>query len=150
MPYLLDDAGIGMEDSQLICAYLDSLDGKPRFHHPLRESDWAYRRLEANARSMCEGICVWVREMTRPESERSPTVLAHEVARSQRMADFFETRAADPLMQAELGMAHLTVAVSLDMARKRGPGDLTTERPRLTAWMRRMSDLPAIRATALP
>ena len=34
VPYLVDDAGIGMEDSQLICAYLDSLDGKPRFHHP--------------------------------------------------------------------------------------------------------------------
>src|SRR5262245_15517722 len=55
VPYLVDDAGIGMEDSQLICAYLDGVDGKPRFHHPLRESDWAYRRLEANARSMCEG-----------------------------------------------------------------------------------------------
>ena len=150
VPYLVDDAGIGMEDSQLICAYLDSLDDKPRFHHLLRDVHWDYRRLEASARSMCEGICVWVREMTRPESERSPTVLAHEVARSQRMADFFETRAADPLMQAEPGMAHLTVVVSLDMARKRGPGDLTTGRPRLTAWMRRMSDLPAIRATALP
>ena len=149
VPYLVDDAGIGMEDSQLICAYLDSLDGKPRFHHP-GESDWAYRRLEANARSMREGICVWVREMTRPESERSPTVLAHEVARSERMADFFEARVCDPLMEAEPAMAHLTVAVSLDMARKRGPGDLTNGRPQLAAWMRRMSDLPAMRATALP
>jgi glutathione S-transferase len=54
VPYLVDDAGVGMEDSQLICSYLDSLDGKPRFHHPLRESDWAYRRLESSARSMCE------------------------------------------------------------------------------------------------
>jgi glutathione S-transferase len=150
VPYLVDDAGIGMEDSQLICAYLDSLDGKPRFHRPLRESDWAYRRLEANARSMCEGICVWVREMTRPESERSPTLLAHEVARSERMADLFEARACDPLMEAKPAMAHLTVAVSLDMARKRGPGDLTNGRPQLAAWMRRMSDLPAMRATALP
>ena len=26
VPYLVDDAGVGMEDSQLICAYLDSLD----------------------------------------------------------------------------------------------------------------------------
>jgi glutathione S-transferase len=150
VPYLVDDDGIGMEDSQLICAYLDSLDGKPRFHHPLRESDWGYRRLEANARSMCEGICVWVREMSRPENERSPNVLAHEVARSQRMADLFETRVSDPLMEAEPGMAHLTVVVSLDMARKRGPGDLTYGRPLLTAWMRRISDLPAMRATALP
>src|SRR5246127_1138889 len=82
VPYLVDDAGIGMEDSQLICAYLDGLDGKPRLHHPPGESDLAYRRLEAAARSMCEGICVWVRQMHLPERERSPTVLAHEVARS--------------------------------------------------------------------
>src|ERR1700755_3256537 len=58
VPYLVDDAGIGMEDSQLICAYLDSLDGKPRFHHPSHQTDWSYRRLEASARSMCDGISV--------------------------------------------------------------------------------------------
>src|SRR5215216_3451516 len=51
VPYLVDDAGVGMEDSQLICAYLDSLDGKPRFDPP-SETDWAYRRLEALARSL--------------------------------------------------------------------------------------------------
>ena len=99
VPYLVDDTGIGMEDSQLICAYLDSLDGKPRLHDPLLENDWAYRRLEASARSMCEGICVWVRQMRLPECERSPTVLAHEVARTQRMASFFEERVLDRPMQ---------------------------------------------------
>src|SRR5260370_18084926 len=133
VPYLVDDAGIGMEDSQVICAYLDSLDGKPRFHRPLRESDWAYRRLEANARSMCEGICVWVREMTRPESERSPTLLAHEVARSERMADLFEARACDPLMEAEPAMAHLTAARPLHLAPNPRPPDLTNGRPPLAA-----------------
>ena len=150
VPYLVDDAGIGMEDSELICAYLDGLDGKPRLHHPLRESDWTYRRLEAAARSMCDGICVWVREMSRPASERSPTVLAHEVARSQRMADLFEARVSDPSMQGAPAMAHLILAVSLDVARKRGLGDLTDGRPQLAAWMRRMSDLPAMRATVPP
>jgi glutathione S-transferase len=29
VPYLVDDASVGMEDSQLICAFLDGLDGKP-------------------------------------------------------------------------------------------------------------------------
>jgi hypothetical protein len=38
VPYLIDDAGVGMEDS----------------------------RLEARARSLCDGIAVWVREMSRP------------------------------------------------------------------------------------
>ena len=90
VPYLIDDSGVGMEDSQLICAYLDHLDGKPRFHDPKRQTDWAYRQLELSARNMCEGICVWVREMARPVGERSATVLAHEVERAQRMADVFE------------------------------------------------------------
>ena len=107
MPYLVDDAGLGMEDSQLICAYLDSLDGKPRFHGPRSEPDWAYLRLEFMARSLCDGISVWSREMHRPASERSPTVLAHEVARSQRMADVFEGLVADPLMQRTPSMAPL-------------------------------------------
>jgi glutathione S-transferase len=59
VPYLVNDAGVGMEDSQLICSYLDSLDGKPRFHKPRASSDWAYLRLEFMARNMCEGIAVW-------------------------------------------------------------------------------------------
>ena len=150
VPYLVDDTGVGMEDSQLICAYLDSLDGKPRLHDPLLENDWAYRRLEASARSMCEGICVWVRQMHLPECERSPTVLAHEVARSQRMASFFEERVPDPPMQGTPRMAHLILAVSVDMARKRGLGDLTAGRPQLATWVSRISDLPGMRATALP
>jgi glutathione S-transferase len=150
VPYLVDDTGVGMEDSQLICAYLDSLDGKPRLHDPLLENDWAYRRLEASARSMCEGICVWVRQMHLPECERSPTVLAHEVARSQRMASFFEERVPDPPMQGVPRMAHLILAVSVELARKRGFGDLTAGRPQLATWMSPISDLPGMRATALP
>jgi glutathione S-transferase len=150
VPYLVDDTGVGMEDSQLICAYLDSLDGKPRLHDPLLENDWAYRRLEASARSMCEGICVWVRQMHLPECERSPTVLAHEVARSQRMASFFEERVPDPPMQGIPRMAHLILAVSVELARKRGFGDLTAGRPQLATWVSRISDLPGMRATALP
>ena len=150
VPYLVDDAGVGMEDSQLICAYLDSLDGKPRFHESLREPDWAYLRLEYAARSMCDGISVWTREMVRPASERSPTVLAHEVARSQRMADVFEGSMDDPLMHGTLRMAHLTLAVAIERASKCGLGDLTDGRPRLTNWMRSMSDLPSMRRTVQP
>jgi len=59
------------------------------------------------------------------------------------MADLFEARVSGPLMGAEPGMAHLTVAVALEMARNRGPGG----RPQLAAWMRRISDLPAMGAT---
>ena len=150
VPYLIDATGVGMEDSQLICAYLDALDGAPRFHSAARDADWAYRRLEATARSLCDGISVWVREMHRPATERSATVLAHEVARSQRLADVFEAGAAEPLLQAAPGMAHLILAAALEVAAKRGPGDLTRGRPQLAAWLQRISERPSLRATALP
>jgi glutathione S-transferase len=148
VPYLIDDAGVGMEDSQLICSYLDSLDGKPRFHDPLRASDWAYLRLEYAARNMCEGICVWVREMSRPESERSQTVLAHEAARAERMADHFEDRMTDPIMQGTPRMAHLILAAALDMADKRGFGSLTVGRTQLDTWMHSISCLPSMQRTS--
>jgi len=146
VPYLVTDDGVGMEDSPLICAYLDSLDGKPRFHHPSRETDWAYRRIEASARSLCDGITVWTREMARPESERSPTVLAHEVARMERLADLFETLVSDPLLHGAPTMAHLILTVALDVALTRGPGSLTASRPQLADWHRLMSELPSLRA----
>ena len=38
-------------------------------------------------------------------------------------------------------MAHLILAVSLDYARKRGLGDLTSGRPQLANWMSRISHL---------
>jgi glutathione S-transferase len=150
VPYLVDDAGIGMEDSQLICAYLDNLDGKPRFHDPLREPNWAYLRLEFMARSMCDGISVWTREMSRPTNERSPTVLAHEVTRSQRMVDIFESYMADPLMRGPPRMAHLILAVAFERARYCGLNNLTDGRPQLAKWMRSMSDLPSMQKTAPP
>src|SRR5580698_9937862 len=150
VPFLVDNAGVGMEDSQLICAYLDSLDGKPRFHDPLRASDWDYLRLAYAARSMCEGICVWGREMGRPESERSPTVLAHEVARANRMADVFEDHVTDPLMRGPPCMAHLILAVALDHAHKHGSGDFTNGRPRLANWMGWISAVPSMQRTGLP
>jgi glutathione S-transferase len=150
VPYLIDDAGVGMEDSQLICAYLDGLDGKPRFHAAAGATDWASLRLEFAARSLCDGIAVWGREMVRPENERSPTTLAHESARAVRMADFFEEHLTDPPMQGSPGMAHLILAVAVETARKRGLGDLTAGRPRLGGWMRAISDLPSMQRTAPP
>jgi glutathione S-transferase len=148
VPYLVDDSGIGMEDSQLICAYLDGLEGKPRFHNTSHVPDWAYLRLEFAARSMCDGIAVWGREMSRPASERSQTTLTHESARAQRMADFFDDRATDPLIQC--GMTHLILAVAVEMARKRGLGDLTAGRRRLGRLMRSVSALPSMQRTAPP
>jgi len=80
VPYLLRDDGVGMEESADICAYLDQLDGKPTLGLP---PGWEARRLEALARSLCDGVSVWGRELYRPVNERSPTVIEHETDRAE-------------------------------------------------------------------
>ncbi len=40
VPYLVRDYGMGMEESALICAYLDELDGAPAFALPAGEQGW--------------------------------------------------------------------------------------------------------------
>jgi glutathione S-transferase len=39
VPYLIRDDGTAMEESQLICAYLDHLDGPAVFDHPSGRSE---------------------------------------------------------------------------------------------------------------
>jgi hypothetical protein len=99
---------------------------------------------------MCDGIAVWGREMARPANERSPTTLAHETARAERLADFFEHHVSDPPMQGLPAMAHLTLVVAVEMARRRGLGDLTAGRQRLANWMRPLSALPSVQRTFPP
>lgn len=149
VPYLVDAGGVGMEDSQVICAYIDGLDDNPRFH-PASGTDWSHRRLEASARSMLDGIAVWAREMSRPESERSPTTLAHEHARIGRMADLFESAVTQPVLQGETNMAQLVLAVAIETARLRKFGDLTDGRPQLAAWHAPFAQRPSVQATAPP
>lgn len=58
-PYLIRDDGVALEESALICAYLDHLEGKPVFDPPDGEQAWEARRLEALARSLLDGLAVW-------------------------------------------------------------------------------------------
>ena len=81
VPYLVCDDGVGLEESALICAYLDHLDGDPIFDLPAGEQGRDARRLEALARSMLDGLSVWNRAMSRPGHERSPGVIQHEADR---------------------------------------------------------------------
>lgn len=148
VPFLVRDDGRSMEDSQLICAYLDQLDGKPRLHIPFAHQDWGYGRLEGYARSLTDGVSVYIREIRRPEGERSPTILRHEIDRSVRFADFWEHEIGQPLMQGPLNMAQLLLIAGLDLAAFTKIADLEKGRPKLVIWARKMRELPSAKATA--
>ena len=152
VPYLLRDDGVGMEESALICAYLDQLDGQPAFNLPAGEAGWEARRLEALARSLLDGLAVWGREQARPENERSPTTIKHETARSARLMDAWETHMDHPWMhvtpQMPINMAQITLACALGMDARNPDLHWRPGHPKLSDWYDRVAARPSLIATA--
>lgn len=148
VPYLVCDDGLTLEDSALISAYLDSLDGKPHIARRMEEDGWRYGRAEMLARNFLDGVSVWAREMRRPESERSPTILAHEAERARRSAAAFDREVGSAHFTGPINMAQLILVSALDMARFHKMGDLEGPSPRLAAWAKPLRERASVRATA--
>lgn len=148
VPYLIRDDGVGLEESAVICAYLDQLDGNPIFDLPAGNQSWETRRLEALARSMMDGLAVWGRELGRPQNERSPTVLQHEGTRSARMADLWEGEIDHPLMRGALNMAQITLACALGLEARNPDFRWRPGRPKLCDWFGQITAHPSFTSTA--
>jgi glutathione S-transferase len=150
VPYLIREDGLGLEESALICAYLDRLDGKPAFDLPGEDPPWEAHRLEALARSLVDGLSVWLREILRPENERSPGVIQHETERARRLVDLWEREIDHPVMHGPLNRASMTLACALGLE-ARNPGfRWRAGRPKLCAWFDPIAARPSFAATAPP
>jgi glutathione S-transferase len=150
VPYLIRDDGVGLEESAVICAYLDHLDGNPAFDLPAGDQAWEARRLEALARSLMDGLAVWSREITRPENERSPTVLQHEAIRSERMVDLWEAEIDRPFMHGALNLAQITLACALGLETRNPHFHWRPGHPKLCDWFGRVTARPSFAATRPP
>lgn len=150
VPYLIRDDGVGLEESAVICAYVDHLDGKPAFDLPAGDAAWEARRLEALARSMIDGLSVWNRELSRSENERSPTIIRHEARRAERMVGLWERGIGHPLMHGTLNMAQITLACALGLDARIPEFQWRTGHPKLSSWYDRIAARPSFAATAPP
>jgi glutathione S-transferase len=147
VPYLVRDDGVGMEESALICDFLEALAVGAGPNIRVKSDDWAVRRLEALARSMIDGLAVWSRETGRPRDEQSPTVVAHERARSERMADVWEREIDHPWMHGALNMAQITLGCALGMEARIEDYRWRDGHPKLTAWYEPIAARPSFRQT---
>ncbi|HTD91300.1 MAG TPA: glutathione S-transferase N-terminal domain-containing protein [Burkholderiales bacterium] len=150
VPYLVRDDGVGLEESALICCYLDHLDGPAVFDWPAGDKGWAARRFDALARSFMDGLAVWSREMARQPNERSPKIIAHEAQRSMRMADLWEAEIGHPLMQGALNMAQITLACALGLEARNPDLRWRPGHPKLLKWFDTLATRLSFAATAPP
>jgi glutathione S-transferase len=147
VPYLVRDDGVGMEESSLICDYLDQLDGKPTLAVP---AGWQARRLEALARSLVDGVSVWNRELARPEAERSPSVIEHERQRARRMIDVWEREIDSPAMHGPLNLLQIMLGCTLGLEARNRRFDWRSGHPKLVAWYTPIAARASFRATEPP
>lgn len=150
VPYLVRDDGVGVEESALICAYLDHLDGKPAFDPPAGDAGWEVRRLEALARSLLDGFAVFGRESRRPPGEQSPTILLHEEARARRMLQLWEHEIDNPVLRGPLNLAQITLACALGFTVYLPAFSWKADHPKLADWFEKISAIPSIAETTPP
>lgn len=150
VPYLARDDGVGLEESAVVCRYLDHLDGKPEFDLPEGEQGWEALRVGALASSLMDGLSVWLRETRRPEHERSPTTIQHETDRAGRLVDQWETEIDRPWMQGQFNLAQIALICALGLETRIPAFRWREGHPRLNAWFGRIAARPSVAKTAPP
>jgi glutathione S-transferase len=150
VPYLVRDDGVGLEESSVIVAYLDQLDGRPIFARPSSELKWEALRLGALATSLLDGLSVWSREIARVPDERSPTVIRHETSRAERLADAWEKEIDHPYMRDRLNLVQVTLGCALGLEARNPDLLWRPGRPKLCDWYARIAARPSFAATAPP
>jgi glutathione S-transferase len=149
VPYLLRDDDVGLEESAVICCYLDHLDGRPEFDVPAGDLAWEPMRLRALATSMMDGLSVWLRETKRPAGEQSPTTIHHEIERAKRLVDHWEAEIDHPWMRGNLNLAQITLACALGLE-ARIPFHWREGHPKLRGWFERIGTRPSLARTVPP
>ncbi len=150
VPWLVRDDGPGLEESAVICRYLDHLDGTPDFDLPAGDEAWEALRLGALASSLMDGVAVWGRETRRPQNEQSPTIIRHERDRAARMIDRWETEIDHPAMQGRFNLVQVALVCALELETQYPDFQWREGHEKLSKWLTCVSARPSVRKTALP
>ena len=148
VPCLVLSDGTRLEESQLVCSYLDHLDSAPRFEPPSGTGGLHVRRLESMARSLMDGLSVWIRERFRPDGEWSPGIVNHEQTRAARLVDSWEAEIDNSAMHGDFNnMAQLTLITALQLEQWNPDFKWREEHPRLVEWCEQLSDRSSLQKT---
>jgi glutathione S-transferase len=154
VPVLLRPNAKPIFDSDVICAYLDTLHGGRKLIPPDGEARWQTLRVQAVAQGLAEaGIALRWETVRRPQALRYPPLRAGYLEKLVTSYDWLE-RELD--VESPVHVGHVAIATVLSWLEFRElPGfraalpDRRESRPRLIQWFTNFEQRPSMRATPL-
>ncbi|MGK0168429.1 MAG: glutathione S-transferase [Gammaproteobacteria bacterium] len=145
VPSLVLDDGTVIGESRLICEHLQMV-SQQRCMSAV--TDVNGRHWESLITGFMDGIAVWIREMRRPEHERSPAIIELERQRAMRCVAHLEKCWVHS--DLTITFASATLASALTMLDLRVTTDWRVEHTQLVQWYDTLNNTALMRATAPP
>ncbi|MCI4568911.1 glutathione S-transferase [Lysobacter sp. CFH 32150] len=147
VPVLLRPGLSPIFDSDVICAYFDTLHDGPKLIPVNGEARWHVLRVQAVAQGLADaGIAVRWETVRRPEALRYSPLRDGYVEKMIASYDWLE-RELD--VDAAVHVGHIAVATALSWIEFRELPDFREKRPRLSAWLDAFEARLSMRATPL-
>jgi glutathione S-transferase len=147
VPVLLRPGQPAIFDSDVICAYLDTLHDGPPLIPAAGEPRWRALRVQAVAQGLADaGIAV------RWETVRRPEPLRYAPLRdgyTQKLIASYDWLEAELHMDAPVDVGHIALATALSWLEFRELPDFRDGRPKLSAWLDAFETRSSMRATPL-
>ena len=146
IPALITDDGLRLDDSPLICEYLDSLHDGPKMIPESGAERWRVLNVEAIVDGFLDAAVARRGEMSRPDGERSPPNIEKLRLRMERCLDDLEA-IVDSLGDT-FDLAQICTGVACGYADFRWAAEpWRSNRPKLTAWYESFAQRPSMQAT---
>jgi glutathione S-transferase len=147
IPTLVLDDGSTLFDSPVICEYLDSLSGEPRFFPSAAPAKWIALKRQALADGLMDAaILLRYEQALRPEPLRWVDWIAGQQGKITRALDALESDA--PAFGSGFDIGHVTAACATGYLDLRFPHlEWRKGRPALAAWFAGVSQRPSMIST---
>jgi glutathione S-transferase len=147
VPVLIRPGATAIFDSDVICAYFDTLHDGRKLIPTEGEVRWRALRMQAVAQGLAEaGIAIRWETVRRPPELRYPALRDGYTQKLTRSYDWLEDELA---YDSSLHIGHIAVATALSWLEFRELPGFRERRPRLTSWFDEFSARSSMRATPL-
>jgi glutathione S-transferase len=147
VPVLIREGLPAIFDSDVICAYFDTLHAGRKLLAAEGEARWHALRVQAVAQGLAEaGIAIRWETVRRPEALRYPSLRDGYIAKLHASYDWLEQELD---FAAPVHVGHIAVATCLSWLEFRELPTFRENRPRLVAWFDAFESRPSMRATLL-